>query len=393
MATVKDDRFCAWVCGDRKVMAARSDSMAGLPFGVKDVIATRDYPTQCGTSLPQSAIGKLLGAEEAACVSSLKKAGARLAGKTVTAELATYQPGSTVNPLSVKRTPGGSSSGSAAAVAAGDVGLALATQTAGSTIRPASFCGVIGFKPTFDRYLLDGVLKTSPTLDTLGLIADKIEFVEAADEVLAASAAQTAEAAMQRPRRLVLYRTSHWTLLPKEHQKSIEALALRLAAEFSEYREQDALPELEALISHQKIVHAGETASILGWLITEHGALLSDAFKRFVASGYEYAGSTLAKSKEVIYRARDNAHEYIRPDEVWLTPSVMSVAPSIETGTGDPLFCRAWTALGTPCLTMPVLYEDASGLPYGPQLIMSPGADRRLIEVGKVVAKLIGEGE
>ena len=132
--SVSDDRFEAWVCGDRQLMAGRPDTLSGLPIGVKDVIATREYPTRCGTDLPQAVVRVLLEKVEADCVSDLKRAGALVAGKTVTAELATYQPGNTVNPLSVGRSPGGSSSGSAAAVAAGDVRLALATQTAGSTI-------------------------------------------------------------------------------------------------------------------------------------------------------------------------------------------------------------------------------------------------------------------
>ena len=169
--TVSDDRFGAWVCGDRQVMAARPGTLSGLPIGVKDVIATRDYPTRCGTELPRAVIQALLGKDEADCVSDLRQAGALVAGKTVTAELATYQPGNTVNPLSVARSPGGSSSGSAAAVAAGDVRLALATQTAGSTIRPASYCGLYGFKSSYNRYALAGVLATSPTLDTLGSVS------------------------------------------------------------------------------------------------------------------------------------------------------------------------------------------------------------------------------
>ena len=291
--TVSDDRFGAWVCGDRQVMAGRPDTLSGLPIGVKDVIATRDYPTRCGTELSQAVIQALLEKDEADCVSDLKQAGAIVAGKTVTAELATYQPGNTVNPLAVTRSPGGSSSGSAAAVAAGDVRLALATQTAGSTIRPASYCGLYGFKPSYDRYALAGVLATSPTLDTLGLIADELCLIQAADRVLSARPSLSEETAAPLPRRLVLYRTSNWEVLPAEHQEQLEKLAQRLASGFAEYREQDAVPDLEALTAHQRIVHAGELASVLGWLATQHGELVSDTFKAFVKEGRGYAGSVL----------------------------------------------------------------------------------------------------
>ena len=391
--TVSDDRFGAWVCGDRQVMGARPDTLSGLPIGVKDVIATRDYPTRCGTDLPQDVVQALLEKDEADCVSDLRQAGAIVAGKTVTAELATYQPGSTVNPLAVTRSPGGSSSGSAAAVAAGDVRLALATQTAGSTIRPASYCGLYGFKPSYDRYALSGVLATSPTLDTLGLIADELSLIQAADRVLSARPSLLEETAAPLPRRLVLYRTSNWKLLPVEHQEQIEKLTQRLASGFAEYREQETLPDLEALTAHQRTVHAGELASVLGWLATQHGELVSDTFKAFITEGRGYTGSVLDAAIRAIQTAREHANEYLRPEEVWLTPSVPSVAPPIEVGTGDPLFCRQWTALGVPCVSVPLLYESATGLPYGPQLVMSRGEDQRLLEVARAMMELIGEGE
>ena len=198
---------------------------------------------------------------------------------------------------------------------------------------------------------------------------------------------------MRLPRRLVLYRTSNWTVLPTEHQEQIEKLAQRLATMFAEYREQEASPALEALTAHQQTVHAGELASVLGWLATQHGALVSDAFKEFVTEGKGYVGSILDAAIRAIRVARDRANEYVPPDEVWLTPSVTSVAPLIEMGTGDPLFCRQWTALGVPCLSVPLLYESGTGLPYGPQLIMSRGEDIRLLEVARAMMELMGEGE
>ena len=132
---------------------------------------------------------------------------------------------------------------------------------------------------------------------------------------------------------------------------------------------------------------------MLGWLATQHGELVSDTFKAFVTEGQGYAGSVLDAGIRSIQVARDRANEFVRPDEVWLTPSVTSVAPPIKAGTGDPLFCRQWTALGVPCLSMPLLYESATGLPYGPQLVMSRGEDQRLLEVARAMMELMGEGE
>ena len=380
---VSGDRFSAWVCGDRSVLGQPAEGLIDLAVGVKDVIATSEFPTRLGGVFPPAVIDTLLKVSEAACVTRLKSAGAVVGGKTVTAELATYEPGATVNPLAVDRTPGGSSSGSAAAVAAGDVRLAIATQTAGSTIRPASFCGTFGYKPSFGRYNLAGVLQTSPTLDTLGLIADRLPLIAAADAALQDFDNNSLDA--KHPKKLVLYRTGHWDQLPESHQRGIEALAERLAAAFVEYQEQDSVPALEALVDDQRVVHAGELAAVLGWLLDEPEVEVSPAFHRFVAEGKAYLGDALDRARANIVHARERAQDYIKPGEVWLTPSVVSVAPLLGEGTGDPLFCRQWTALGVPCLSMPLLREEGTGLPYGPQFIMSATADRDLLAVGTYI--------
>ena len=127
--------------------------------------------------------------------------------------------------------------------------------------------------------------------------------------------------------------------------------------------------------------------------MTDYEELVSDTFKRFVMQGRDCGRSTLDTSVRAIHRARNSAHEYIHPDAVWLTPAVTSVAPPLKAGTGDPLFCRQWTALGVPCLTVPLWRERLTGLPFGPQLIAARGADRQLIEVGRMVMEQCGGGE
>jgi Asp-tRNA(Asn)/Glu-tRNA(Gln) amidotransferase A subunit family amidase len=309
----------------------------------------------------------------------LRAQGALLAGKTVTAELATYTPGPTVNPLDVGRTPGGSSSGSAAAVCAGDVPLALATQTAGSVIRPASFCGVFGFKPSYGRYSTEGVLTTSPTLDTLGLIGDSPEILRRADAVLAgrpgvAAAPATATAA----RRLVLYRSSRWSEADPATRALLEEHFARWRSGFAGSAERAPDPVIEAMVECQEIIHCGEVAEQLGWLVDRYPALLSERFRAMVARGRELAGGRLEAARRDLDAARARVAGLIPAGEVWLTPAAKGPAPLLATGTGDPVFCRAWTALGVPCATLPVT-EKTGTLPTGVQLLSTAGEDELLL--------------
>ncbi|MEM1110682.1 MAG: amidase family protein [Pseudomonadota bacterium] len=389
------DPFKAWVrrASDAAphTSTAADGPLAGLRIGVKDVIVTEDFPTRFGCELPPEAFAALIGQGDAACVAQLREAGAQIEGKTVTAELATYSPGPTVNPHAPERSPGGSSSGSAAAVAAGDVPLALATQTAGSVIRPASFCGVYGFKPSFGRYDLSGVLCTSPLLDTLGLIGNTPELLKRADSVLAKAHAESATGAPEGIQKLVLYRSSRWDEAEPETRGWIEAAFDEWRSLFpaSEVRQTDL--DLERLFDAQRTVHCAEVAEELGGLLERYPGQLSGPFEAMVQEGRAAAGAPLERARQLINKARAQSDTILAPGEAWLTPAAKGPAPLLAEGTGDPMFCRVWTALGVPCAVIP--RRAAQGLPIGAQLVAAHNYDEALLDTVVRIAAHVANSE
>lgn len=383
------DPFRAWACRAPESQSDESSvgCLAGLRFGVKDVIVTESLPTRFGSRVPVEAFSELLAQGEAACVRLLRQHGAQVAGKTVTAELATYNPGPTVNPIAPDHTPGGSSSGSAAAVGAGDVPLALATQTAGSVIRPASFCGVMGFKPSYNRYSTEGILTTSHSLDTLGLIGADTRVLAQVDAVLSGSAAVSGEHLPGRARRLVLYRTGYW-------QDAMPATRSLIEGQFDTWRPLFAESDIRApqsaidsLLEVQRVIHCGELAQHLGWLVDRYPSELSDSFKKMIAEGRAVSGSVIDSARNSLRVARERVEILIPADEIWVTPAAKGPAPLLAEGTGDPVFCRAWTALGVPCATLPALESAVPGrLPVGIQILASTGKDELLLDTLALLA-------
>lgn len=383
------DPFRAWVCraSESEGIESSVGILAGLCFGVKDVIVTESLPTHFGSRLPVAAFSELLALGDAACVRLLREHGAKVAGKTVTAELATYNPGPTVNPIAPHHTPGGSSSGSAAAVGAGDVPLALATQTAGSVIRPASFCGVMGFKPTYGRYSTEGVLTTSHSLDTLGLIGANPVVLAQVDVVLSGSAAVSGEHLPGRARRLVLYRTGFWQDAMPATRSLIEVQFDAWRPLFAESDIRAPLSAIDSLLKVQQVIHCGELAQHLGWLVDRYPSELSDSFKKMIAEGRAVSGSVIDSARNSLRVARERVEMLIPADEIWVTPAVKGPAPLLAGGTGDPMFCRVWTALGVPCATLPALESAVPGrLPVGIQILASTGKDELLLDTLALLA-------
>lgn len=383
------DPFRAWVCRTQEIESNESSAgyLAGLHFGVKDVIVTESLPTRFGSRVPAKAFSELLALGDAACVRLLRQHGAKVAGKTVTAELATYNPGPTVNPIAPEHTPGGSSSGSAAAVGAGDVPLALATQTAGSVIRPASFCGVMGFKPSHGRYSTEGILTTSDTLDTLGLIGANAQVLAQVDAVLSGSAAVSGQHLPGRARRLVLYRTSYWLEAMAATRSLIEEQFENWRPLFAESGIRAPQAAIDSLFEVQRVIHCGELAENLGWLVDRYPSELSDSFKNMIAEGRAVTGPVLDSARSSLRAARERVENLVPPDEIWVTPAVKGPAPALVEGTGDPMFCRSWTALGVPCATLPALGKEVSGgLPVGVQILASTGKDELLLDTLALLA-------
>ena len=329
---------------------ARRGPLHGIPVAVKDVIDTADLPTGYGSPIYEGHQPE----RDADCVAWLREAGAVVLGKTVTTEFATYEPPPTVNPLDPARTPGGSSSGSAAAVAAGMVPLAYGTQTAGSVIRPASFCGVAGFKPAHGWRSTAGIKRLSERLDTLGLFARSVE--DAA--LLGGFEVPPGE------RRVAFCRTPWWDRLEDGGRAALEEAAARLGAE-----EVELPPEFAGLAEAQETVMAFDVARNLEPEWRDHRDELSGAMRDYIERGRTVSAEDAQAGAAVGERCRALLPDVFAGFDALMVPGALGEAPLRAEGhTGDPLLCRAWTFLGVPALSVPGMVGPA-GMPIGVQLV------------------------
>ena len=349
--------------------------LAGVPFGVKDIIDTFDLPTEWGTPIHK---GRRPG-RDAACVALSRKAGGVLVGKTVTTEFANLHPGPTRNPRDLARTPGGSSSGSAAAVADFMVPIALGTQTTGSTIRPASFCGIVGYRPTYGEHRMHGVMEASGSLDTLGILARSIEDVALYRDVLAGIPPRPVER-FSRPPRLGLARTHVWDEVQPATRRALEEAAERLARAGAGIVDV-ALPDgFERLNEAHRSISSFEFARTFTFEIERHWQAISETLRGGrlddgIKGDFErYTAAKLLA--EECRRRMDALFADCRYDAL-LTPAAFGEAPH---GTfafdGVPLF-QLWTTLHVPAITLPV-FTGPSGMPVGLQLVAKRHADRLL---------------
>lgn len=357
----------------------------GVPVAIKDVIDTADLPTAYGSPIHAGH----LPARDAEVVARLRAAGALVVGKTVTAEFALLTPGPTRNPHDPTRTPGGSSSGSAAAVAAGVVPLALGTQTAGSTVRPASYCGVVGLKPTFGLVPTRGVRACAPDLDTVGVLAVDAADARLALDVLGGRSSGRADAPPpSRPLRLGWWPgAAPAAMEPAPRAIVADAVAaldatgevsvteVRLPAWFG-----DLIAAQRALMRHQ-VWHA------LAEERTRHLELLSPALRERLAQGPDEAGADAAR--RLAASALPALGAALAGLDALLTPSVTGEAPADGT-TGDPDLCRTWTLLGVPAVAVPGL-RGPTGLPLGVQVVAHRGDDDGALRAAERLAPLLEE--
>jgi Asp-tRNA(Asn)/Glu-tRNA(Gln) amidotransferase A subunit family amidase len=366
-----------------------SGPLHGVPVAIKDIIDTEDMPTEDGSALHAGRTP----AHDAKVVAMLRAAGAVVFGKTVTTELATYAPGKTRNPHHPEHTPGGSSSGSAAAVAAGMVPLALGSQTNGSVIRPASFCGVYGFKPTFGLIPRNGVLKLSRTLDQVGIFARTVEDLALAGEQLIGwdeddpdtrpharpPLVECACAEPPLPPQLAFVKGPAWERATEETR---EAYAELLAALPDCLFEVDIAESTQrALDWHRTIMEAEMAANlVVEW---ERGrdrisASLREQLERgraVTALDYQHACARIP----LLNAGFDSVFERC---EAIVTPAAAGTAPRGLESTGDPAFCTLWTLCGMPALNLPLM-QGANGLPLGVQLVGPRGSDARLLRTAR----------
>ena len=360
----------------------------GLPVGVKDIFDTADMPTENGTVLHRGRQPR----EDATAVSLLRQAGAVILGKTVTTECALLHPGKTRNPHDRARTPGGSSSGSAAGVAASMIPLALGTQTNGSMIRPASFCGVFGLKPTFGLIPRTGIFAQSRFLDSPGVYGRSVADLALIGEAVmrhdprdpdtqprpAPPLRALAAEAPPVPPALAFVKTPVWDKADDDAKEAFGELASALGARCDEVE----LPEIfaGAWDWHRKVMFADIAKSFAG--LYERGRdKLSENLRGIVEEGREVKAVDYAAAKD--WRAVLNAglNAIFERYDAIVTPAATGEAPLGLATTGDPTFCTLWTFCGTPALSLPLLV-GAHGLPIGVQLVGPCGDDARLLRTG-----------
>ena len=340
-------------------------ALHGMAIGVKDVLDTADMPTEYGSPI----YAGHRPAADAACVRRLKDAGAIILGKTVTTEFAFARPARTRHPLDLACTPGGSSSGSAAAVADGMVPVALATQTGGSTIRPAAFCGVIGYKPAFGRFPTAGLKPLAPSLDTIGVIARTVADVARCSAVLAGEPASTIDE--PGPPRLALCRTPYAAEAESQALERLASVAARLERTGARVRELElpaAFAELDRL---HRVIMAHETARSMAHEWRTARERLSPELAAFIERGVSVSADEVAAARAHVDACKRALPSLLAEGELVLTLPAAGEAPVGLASTGNAVFCRFWTLLGVPCLTLPA-GRGARGLPLGVQLVGGP---------------------
>jgi Asp-tRNA(Asn)/Glu-tRNA(Gln) amidotransferase A subunit family amidase len=343
----------------------------GVPLGVKDIIETARMPTSYGSPIYAGYRPRA----DAACVRRLEAAGAVVLGKTHTTEFAFFHPGPTRNPHDPGRTPGGSSSGSAAAVADGMVPLAIGTQTAGSVVRPAAFCGVHGFKPTFGALDLSGVKPFSPSLDTLGGFAG-----DAADLALLVRALGGAgdTSAVSGPPRIAVVRTPEWPAAEPASRDALAEAARRAESAGARVEVLDLPEPFGAAAGAQLTIMEAEGAEALAWEYDERRDELSERLRESIERGRDLDPEAVAEARATAEVCRALLPQVFAAHDVLLVPSAPGEAPEGLGTTGDPTFCRTWTLLGCPVANVPGL-RAPNGLPVGVQVVGAPGADATVL--------------
>jgi Asp-tRNA(Asn)/Glu-tRNA(Gln) amidotransferase A subunit family amidase len=377
-----------------RVAGKRIKRLHGIPIGVKDVIATRAIPTRMGSPAFADHVPRV----SAAVVQRLEAEGGFVFAKTVTAELAYYHPGETCNPWNLAHTPGGSSMGSAAAVAAGLVPAALGTQTNGSVIRPAAFCGCVGFKPSQGLIATSGIQPFAPTLDQVGVLARSIAdaahlsaaLIEPAGEAAQALALGLAQAPpLYQPPRLAWVGSPVWHTAEVPQRELMQQAVARLRAAGAAVAQQE-LPALFATAHdvHRTIMQA-EGARELGPLQAAHRAQLSAALNRLIDDGARIPEAVYREALESRERLHGELAHWFHRFDALLTPPARGEAPATCEHTGDPAFCTIWTLTGVPAFTLPA-GRGPHGLPLGLQIVGPYRQDARTAAVAQWCADALG---
>ena len=348
----------------------------GLPIGVKDIIDTIDMPTCYGSAVYPGHRP----AADAACVALARAAGALILGKTVSTEFAWFHPGKTANPRDPRCTPGGSSSGSAAAVADAMVPLAFGTQTAGSIVRPASYCGVVGYKPTYATLPRAGIKPLAESLDTLGVMARTPGDAALLVGILSGRALLPAPRA--RAPRIALCRTHEWPAAQPETAAALEHAAQAAARAGAQVKDLALPQEFAGLLQAQIDLMNYEAYRALASDRVHHLAGLSDTLKKLLDAAGRVDAARYDEARVLTATCRAMLGDVFADADVILAPSAQGEAPRGLAATGDPIFCRIWTLLGVPAMNIPCS-QGPNDLPVGVQIIGRIGDDAGAVAVAE----------
>jgi Asp-tRNA(Asn)/Glu-tRNA(Gln) amidotransferase A subunit family amidase len=363
----------------------RRGPLYGVPIGIKDVIDTFDMPTEMGSPIYRGHRPTA----DAACVALLRRAGAVILGKTATCELAGMAPAATTNPHNSAHTPGGSSSGSAAAVADVMVPAALGTQTGGSVLRPSSFCGVFGYKPTYNTFNKAGLKPAAESIDTIGWIARSIEDIALLTAVLRMDEPQPLRSMSAAPR-IGLCRTELWDGAQPETKSAVENAAVALSKAGAVVRDVDLPGEFAGLpaLARGTINHF-ERAACMAFEWDNHRAALSPQMRRYIENGLKTSRADYVAAWRCVEQCRTLLPKVFDGIDVLLTPCVPGEAPKGLASTGDPSMQAMWTALHTPTMTLPT-HRGPNNLPVGIQLVAQRYDDDRLFACARWIWDSIG---
>jgi Asp-tRNA(Asn)/Glu-tRNA(Gln) amidotransferase A subunit family amidase len=401
-----ENKIKAWAFFDKKFFLEKAQEkddlrlsgkplgpLHGLPVAIKDIFKTEDMPTQYGTAIRENYQSR----DDAKVVSILRSAGAIIMGKTVTTELAYFDAGKTTNPHDYSRTPGGSSSGSAAAVASFMAPIAIGSQTNGSTIRPASYCGVVGYKPSYGLISRNGVLTQSFLLDQVGVIARNVEDVALCSSVIIekdledkSTISFPTEDFLNRVQakpffepQLIFIATSKWKNLDDVAKKDFEKFLKKIDKQITVYSNPSYF---EKIFDYHKIIH--ETDMAYNFLSTyeKHKKKIGKKMIEAIERGLSYKAKDYAEAVDqmaIIYDTfKDAFHHY----HAIITPATTGYAPKGLSYTGSPEFCTTWTYLGMPAITLPLI-EGSGKLPLGVQLVGEKLDDVRLLQTANWLLK------
>lgn len=380
----RDVEVRAWVHCDPDAAIAQARAidragakgvLAGVPVAFKDVIDTADMPSQYNSPIYRGHQPRT----DAACVALVRNAGGIVLGKTVTTEFASRVPGPTRNPHNLAHTPGGSSSGSAAAVADFMAPLAFGTQTGGSTIRPAAYCGIVGYKPSFGTINRAGLKALAESLDTIGALARSVEDCALLVHAVSARPIPDFGAALLHAPRIGLCRTSRWGDASPDTRALIESTAAALSRKGATVREIDLPRDFDRLYEEQMLIMNFEAARGLAWERFTHPEFLSDHLRQTLAAAAAMPREKYDEAMRHSHACRQVITELLADLDVLLTPSAPGEAPAGIESTGSSLFNRNWTLLGVPCVTIPA-GRGAAGLPLGVQFAGCYDEDERVLQ-------------